>query len=76
MTWEEDELGSVLLQPLHILLQTLHGTVAAAIVHSNANGPGLFVVDLSTLHTQFNINDSFLTQILLTVYYTTLNSNL
>ena len=49
VTWEEDELGSVLLQPLHILLQTLHGAVAAAVVHSNANASGLLLVDLSAL---------------------------
>ena len=49
VTWEEDELGSVLLQPLHILLQTLHGAVAAAVVHGNANASGLLLVDLSAL---------------------------
>lgn len=55
VTREKDELRSVLLQPLHIFLQTLHGTVATAVVHSNANASGLLLVDPSTLYAHNSI---------------------
>lgn len=46
---EKDELGAVLLQPLHVGLQSLRGPVTAPGIHRDANGPGKLLVDASHL---------------------------
>lgn len=46
---EEDELGVVLLQPLHVGLQGLCGLVPSAGVHGDSDGPGKLLVDAGEL---------------------------
>ena len=46
---EDDQFGFVLLQSLHIVLESFNRLVAATVVNSNANGRSLLLVDASIL---------------------------
>ena len=49
---ENDELAAVFLQALGIGLERFRGSVAAAVIHGNANGLGNLAVDASSLRAR------------------------
>lgn len=53
---EEDELGVVLLQPLHVGLQGLGGLVPPPGVHGDPDSPGKLLVDASELRREQSVS--------------------
>jgi len=49
MSREQDEVGSVFLQELHILLEVLLGSISAPVIYSNSNTKSLLSWDTSSL---------------------------
>lgn len=60
-SWEDDKLGLVCLQPLHVALQTLQRTVSAAMINRDANGWCKFLWNASSLVEQEQFN--YMTQV-------------
>lgn len=56
LPWEEDKLGAVLLQPLHVGLQGLGRLVASPGIHGDSNSPGKLFVNASELERERNVS--------------------